>query len=693
MAVATQNPSQADATNADKVLSAGELKSMLGQCLKMASENKITAHNTWGLPLIEHLDDLIQEEGAVRRTNFQKASVTLDAGVKIYSYRVDSVHTETFKMLGGLGRAGIEGGEAPQQELGDGNVAAKSVRKKRRGELQPEATLESSLEALNVRKFDLAFAVDPLFHKTSAQFDEGGAHGLLLNNLSVYKGCNIVFDSMDVPDRAVGDAALDDARNGNASSGNGLEQQSASAACVREDIEAVVGLLEQNELDHARIAPVLDDITKIASVAGAANAGSSVAKATYPARELVARAMHAVEAGAEDQTRSLEDLNSMFAAMRTTSGLPAGEVPIIDSAGLDGGVNDDDAGAVEGYDDYGDSSAYGAASGANDDETLGEDAIHWLVHAGEDSRLDMDNAKNMSWTGASHWKYRMAGAVGQDGGSIAARMQSKNSHASKTTSGARNVPEPLDFTILLDMDDPPHIELEKSKRRKRAEPKATAPDDSKTLLPEDYKYAVSTLGKYNLRREYISILYSGSRGAGSRGGDMHGAGDNDGANYDEYGENGDDIEDAFAYGSSERANDVTDDWAAIGAKTSNMGLAQAAHKVEQVEVSYCKAAKQVDVKALKELMWSGISIVAKDRASRGLDNPCDDIRFSDVLATVPADNHAGRLEDLSVHLCFICVLHLANEHGLVVQGVDSLDGLIISNVPSEAAAGVAQVAA
>ena len=43
----------------------------------------------------------------------------------------------------------------------------------------PQATLESSLEALNVKKFDLAFAVDPLFHKTSAQFDEGGAKGAL----------------------------------------------------------------------------------------------------------------------------------------------------------------------------------------------------------------------------------------------------------------------------------------------------------------------------------------------------------------------------------------------------------------------------------------------------------------------------------------------------------------------------------
>jgi condensin complex subunit 2 len=35
-----------------------------------------------------------------------------------------------------------------------------------------------------------------------------------------------------------------------------------------------------------------------------------------------------------------------------------------------------------------------------------------------------------------------------------------------------------------------------------------------------------------------------------------------------------------------------------------------------------------------------------------------------------------------VHLCFICVLHLANEHGLVIQPVPDLDRLLISNVPA-----------
>ncbi|KAI3702732.1 hypothetical protein L6452_28484 [Arctium lappa] len=34
------------------------------------------------------------------------ASCTLEAGVKIYSMRVDSVHSEAYKVLGGINRVG-----------------------------------------------------------------------------------------------------------------------------------------------------------------------------------------------------------------------------------------------------------------------------------------------------------------------------------------------------------------------------------------------------------------------------------------------------------------------------------------------------------------------------------------------------------------------------------------------------------
>lgn len=47
-----------------------------------------------------------------------------------------------------------------------------------------------------MNKIDSAFDIDPLFHKMSKTFDEGGAKGMLLANLSVAPdGPQIVFDS------------------------------------------------------------------------------------------------------------------------------------------------------------------------------------------------------------------------------------------------------------------------------------------------------------------------------------------------------------------------------------------------------------------------------------------------------------------------------------------------------------------
>lgn len=49
----------------------------------------------------------------------------------------------------------------------------------------------------------VAFMVDPLYHQTTAQFDEGGAKGLLLYNLGVYGSCRVLFDSFEAPDKCI----------------------------------------------------------------------------------------------------------------------------------------------------------------------------------------------------------------------------------------------------------------------------------------------------------------------------------------------------------------------------------------------------------------------------------------------------------------------------------------------------------
>lgn len=72
-----------------------------------------------------------------------------------------------------------------------------------------DTTLLKDFSTLAVKKFDLDFTVDPLFKKTSADFDEGGARGLLLNHLSLDQNCKIIFDASD----ATVEGELEDAGN------------------------------------------------------------------------------------------------------------------------------------------------------------------------------------------------------------------------------------------------------------------------------------------------------------------------------------------------------------------------------------------------------------------------------------------------------------------------------------------------
>ena len=103
--------------------------------MKMATDNKINATNSWNFALIDYFHDmsLLKEGDGV---NFQKASCTLDGCVKIYTSRVDSVATETGKLLSGLADSGNnkkkrdenEEGEESEEEEGEGEDGV--VRKK-----------------------------------------------------------------------------------------------------------------------------------------------------------------------------------------------------------------------------------------------------------------------------------------------------------------------------------------------------------------------------------------------------------------------------------------------------------------------------------------------------------------------------------------------------------------------------------
>lgn len=108
----------------------------------------------------------------------------------------------------------------------------------------------------------------------------------------------------------------------------------------------------------------------------------------------------------------------------------------------------------------------------------------------------------------------------------------------------------------------------------------------------------------------------------------------------------------------------------------------------------CLLTLQVDVRALKDLLWDSLVTVNQQAASEpDQDSAADScqqsaaaaaaqpsIDFQDVIVSVPEQSDAGSLSDVSVHMCFICLLHLANEKGLVIKAKEDLKTLTIGNV-------------
>ena len=109
----------------------GTLQEMYQTAIRMNAENKINTTNSWNLHIIDQMDALLSLNEGIdtsstlssnasnqvtdkddatnpkeprTRVNFTKASCTLDASVKIYSYRVDDVHLTSYKVLANLNR-------------------------------------------------------------------------------------------------------------------------------------------------------------------------------------------------------------------------------------------------------------------------------------------------------------------------------------------------------------------------------------------------------------------------------------------------------------------------------------------------------------------------------------------------------------------------------------------------------------
>ena len=623
-------------------LSAESVLNLYSNCIKLASENKINAKNTWSLALIDHISEIVRdskdEDG---QTNFQKSSCTLDAGVKIYASRVDSFHNETFKMLGGMNKVatveeeeedvGAEGAKGDGEGL-DGDATSQTTKKRR--STRAVATLEPP-DAHTTKQVDETNVVDPLFQKTSALFDEGGASGLLLNNLSVHRGCNICFDSEEVPEY----------REPTDSAEAPLEGATVDLSSMEHILNAAH---RQAAAPGTRITPsvrVVEDLLQ-GLVGGVAPTAAAAA-----AREALAADQSAGVAGV-----SLFDFAS------------GDGVQFAEYDDDEDGENDDAFGFGQngGFDDF--------AGGFDDDDTaeapderIGASGVLRLEEKEENAGLEwVVNASlggKMAWAGPSHWRFKALPkrlGVGGDAGDEDGAEDANKPAKPRREKGA----------LTYDLENPGEPDEARFTLAATAEELllVAAPTAVDTLLPPDLGYDPSDLARLSLRPS-ASVT-----GAGLAGGRRGAAGESFGGDDvdDDGGFGGGDDDDDFGFGGF----DVVDPDSGPGSANAD-GLVAAPRRVEKITVNYARSTKQVDVKELKCALWENIN-----SSETSIPHPETGAHsFHALLETFPEDNLAGATEDISVHMAFICMLHLANEHGLKITDRPSLADLDISNLP------------
>jgi Condensin complex subunit 2 len=343
---------------------------------------------------------ILGESGARNKVNFQKASCTLDASIKIYSYRVDETAASTYRVLGNLNRTG-EGGEhnghngsdnsdnddddnadghAPGDDVAGGKGKKGKRGKKASARLCISDTLEKNPAILDMTDLDREFDVDPLFRKLSKTFDEAGSKGMLLNNLAVSDGCRVMFDSGG----DIGAAEAAEEATAVASAAATATAAAATAAVVSDDeqepaaaVPAAAAAATTAWVDISGLAAKLLELCSGQSLAAVplcpqfAGLREELLQLGEPAAEAQAQGAEARRERAAAAAASDASCRSSVGSA-TTTGTAATSAGAGAAADYEFGGDGYDAGADSGDDDNGDAPDYGAdytADDSNDNDT------------------------------------------------------------------------------------------------------------------------------------------------------------------------------------------------------------------------------------------------------------------------------------------------------------------------------------
>ncbi|KAF2876848.1 condensin complex subunit 2/barren, partial [Massariosphaeria phaeospora] len=684
--------------------------------MKLATDNKINATNSWNFALIDYFHDmsLLKEGDGV---NFQKASCTLDGCVKIYTSRVDSVATDTGKLLSGLAESGQKKrrgqdaeGDGEDEDGEEGEDGQK--KRKKRAARSAEATLATSFAQLQNKKMELDLSVDPLFKKASADFDEGGAKGLLLNHLAIDPKGRIVFDSSD----DVQDASAEDSRatpGPEDADARLLENSDIDQENEEVDID-ISGLGAKYFPDLARLDE--QDVCPSLKTLDLGNADGSMDLPFLKAKE---------DWQHDDENKAQDDDEG------NRSGLFLDEN---NAAGFDDDLNlgASDFPAETGFGEGGEMWAKEAAIVPQDrvhtiemgegDEEVGEGAGTALGGEGTNFGLSMthgraeeqenilsyfDQALKKNWAGPEHWRIRRIKGIGK---------------APPTVKRKEKEPFEIDFSAPMAQSLADILYTPAASNSTISLPRAQWKSKSRNLLPDDKHFNSKQLLRLFLKPK----ARMGSRRQGTHvnqqvfiepaGGEVDeaywaqresaehaSAADEDllVGNYDAdfFQDDGlpnpgapldddDEFVDARDH-VSPPAEEIAGqalpiDGVLPSTQEGAFGtqLVTQSRRIRPEYLEYAKTAKKVDVRRLKEELWKGIGFEGAPPDPGSEDNSATKavngtMKFTRVMDSLQTIYPKQQMRDISTSYCFICLLHLANEKGLVIDNQENFEDLSI----------------
>jgi condensin complex subunit 2 len=702
-------------------LSNANIASLYSDCIKLATANKINQKNSWSLALIDHMDTMLKQEESQSggHTNFQKASCTLDASVQIYSHRVDAVHKDMFKVLGGLTRSDVK--DARKQN-DDDDDSDNGVARKKRQSSRGAATLERNVSALNTKSLEVEVEVDPLFKKTCASFDEGGAHGLLLNRLCVTDGCQLVFDSTDVITNEDANTSDDEPSDSKAQSVEETEApvcEIIDSSHLGDSLQSVWG-----QLDSLQLCPALDTMHELASLLKKRISGEidALEPLDFSEHLLSGTSVQNDDFGFDYGGDDDDDFSGGFQFSGAGSGLGlVDDMDLEDAMYHEQRLNSSSAASKF------DSVTNGAALQQGSNSAL-------ALKSASDEFSYLDVSTMSGWAGATHWKYRKTFSAAA---ALSLNPADADDDSNASTTGRKRQRKQtfyLDFTSGEEVNetafDPP-----KRSNSCLSDAAIDKSQNTDNLLPEDVHFTVRRLQALFTRPHLLmrmraraganaidaetgedrsaelfciaedSLAAQGAErrmnvGAfGNDGGDddddddddntQHGAGFQVAQDFmaidDDIGYDGMDAVPVGDVAEEHKTNSELDGNDTNGGYFDNMNLIDRPDIAQKIDIGYAKFSKQVDVKALKTGLWSTLSTQfdeSKDKsvsASQANDvivaaGKADEANsFSSTLKNLSTNSTLPKAtaENISVPYCFICLLHLANEKELEFAPVEA----------------------